>query len=571
MARTAGSSRRWALVEGIQPESFEPEAILEALLLRRGLETPEEQQHFLEPRLSRLADPLRLPDMREAVLRVERALRDRETILLYSDYDVDGMTSCAVLYRLLSRLGGQVRAFQPERLSEGYGVSFSGIERAVSRGPEPGLFIALDCGTTSVAEMRSLAERGIDAIIIDHHELAEELPPCCALVNPQRGKTDRYLATVGLAFKFSHALLKLRGDPKLFDLKEVLDLVALGTVADLVPLEGDNRILVHQGLKRMTTTSHVGLRELMQTAGLRRAPTPSTLGFVLGPRLNASGRVAEAALGFELLITGDRERAQALARELEGFNRQRQELEQRAVEEAEEMLAKVFDPETDRCIVVGSPRWHQGVVGIVASRLAKMFYRPAVVIAIDASGHGKGSARGIEGFSLMDGLRGCARHLKKFGGHAVASGLEIDADKIDEFRRDLNLWLAEHSPESAYRETLRVDVRLPASALTEGLALGLARLEPFGQKNPAPLLWVEGLHFVNGPKAFGRNHVKMVLGNDQTEFDAVAFGFGTRAVPKAPFDVVGFWEWDQFIDRPGLRLVDWREPLELGERSHRIG
>ncbi len=558
MAPTGETSRRWVLVEGLQPDGFEPEAIVETLLVQRGLETPEQQQHFLEPRLSRLCDPLRLPDIRPAVARVERALRDQEPILLYSDYDVDGMTSCAVLYRFLTRLGGRVTAFQPERLSEGYGVSFSGIERAVGSGPGPGLFIALDCGTTSIAEMRSLADRGIDAIIIDHHELTEELPTCCALVNPQRGKTDRYLATVGLAFKFCHALLKLRGEPKHFDLKEILDLVALGTVADLVPLEGDNRILVYQGLKRMPMTTHVGLKELMQTAGLRRPPTPATLGFVLGPRLNASGRVAAAALGFELLVTGDRSRAQALARELEGFNRHRQDLEQRAVEEAEEMLAAVFDPARDRCIVVASPNWHQGVVGIVASRLSKMFYRPAIVIAIDPSGHGKGSARGIEGFSLMDGLRGCSQHLKKFGGHAVASGLEIDAGRIDEFRRDLNQWLDTNSPESAYRETLRVDIRLPAHGLTEALALGLGKLEPFGQKNPTPVLWVEGLRFVTGPRTFGRNHLKMTLGNDRTEFDAVGFGFGSRAQPAEPFDVVGFWEWDQFTDRPGFRLLDWR-------------
>ncbi|GAB4244464.1 MAG: hypothetical protein OHK005_09380 [Candidatus Methylacidiphilales bacterium] len=563
MAVLAGAIRRWVLVDSPPPESLEPDAIVETLLIRRGLETPEQQQHFLEPRLSRLCDPLRLPDIRPAVARVERALRDQEPILLYSDYDVDGMTSCAVLYRFLKKLGGQVTAFQPERLSEGYGVSFSGIERAIGSGTRPGLFIALDCGTTSIAEMRSLADRGVDAIIIDHHELAAELPTCCALVNPQRGKTDRYLATVGLAFKFCHALLKLRDDPKLFDLKEVLDLVALGTVADLVPLEGDNRILVYQGLKRMQITTHVGLRELMQTAGLRRPPTPATLGFVLGPRLNASGRVAAAALGFELLVTTDRDRAQALARELEGFNRQRQELEQQAVEEAEEMLASVFDPAEDRCIVVASPHWHQGVVGIVASRLSKMFYRPAIVISIDANGHGKGSARGIEGFSLMDGLRGCARHLKKFGGHALASGLEIEVERIDAFRQDLNLWLKTHSPESAYQETVRADVRLPAHGLTEGLALGLARLEPFGQKNPAPVLWVESLRFLSEPRSFGRNHLKMKLGNDQTEFDAVGFGFGQRARPTEPFEVVGFWEWDSFTDRPGFRLLDWR-PADHG-------
>jgi single-stranded-DNA-specific exonuclease len=558
MTTTGEQGRHWVLSDATAPESYAPEVILETLLVRRGYNTPEAQQIFLEPRLSRLSDPLRITDMDRAVERVRSAVERKELILLYSDYDVDGMTSCAIIYRFLQHLGGQVVAFQPERLTEGYGVSFGGIQRAIGEENPPRLMITLDCGTTSIKEMASLREKGIDVVIIDHHELAPEMPTCHALVNPQRGETDHYLATAGLAFKFCHAYLKLAGDARLFDLKSILDLVALGTVADLVPLEGDNRVLVHHGLRRMSKTDHVGLQELMSTAGLRRAPTPATLGFVLGPRLNASGRVAEAALGFELLVTTDRVRANKLARELEVLNRQRQELEQTAVEEAEEMLADVFDQENDRCIVVGSRGWHQGVVGIVASRLSKMFYRPAVVIAIDEHGHGKGSARGIEGFSLMDALRGCDGWLKKYGGHALASGLEIDEEKIGDFRTALNQWLLNHSPEAAYRERLKIDLKVLPEALTEGLAAGLGKLEPFGQRNPAPLIWVTGLEFKGEPRTFGRNHLKMTLGNERTEFDAVAFGFGSRGIPEGGLEVVGFWEWDSFTDRPGFRVIDWR-------------
>ena len=271
-------------------------------------------------------------------------------------------------------------------------------------------------------------KKGVEVIIIDHHELPEALPEAYALVNPQKGAEDHILATVGLVFKFCHAFLKLRNDPDLFDLKGCLDLIAVGTVADIVPLLEDNRILVHHGLKRLAKTNHVGLQELMQAAGIRRRPTPVTVGFMIGPRLNASGRLAQAKFGWELLTTQDRRRAAKLAKQLNDWNRERQDLEQQAAYEAEAVITKKVG-ENPKIVVVASREWHQGVIGIVASRLQKMWYCPIIVISIDEEGKGKGSGRSIEGCSLMDGLRHCQDLMISFGGHAMAAGLEIQADK----------------------------------------------------------------------------------------------------------------------------------------------
>lgn len=552
-------SKRWIYQEEEIRHDRDFSRIVESILVRRGFLTAEARLGFLTPRLANLADPLRLPDMQKAVARVERAISRRESILIYSDYDVDGMSSSAFLFRFLRELGACVRAFVPERLSEGYGLSSEGVRRALEKGPEPSLLLALDCGTTSVEEIDLLNQRGIDVVVIDHHELPPELPAAHALVNPQRGlEEDRIFATVGLVFKFCHAFLKLRGDPKLFDLKTCLDLVALGTVADLVPLEGDNRILVYHGLLRLNQTSHVGLQELMRMAGVKRAATPSTLGFVLGPRLNASGRMSDASLGFEILTTDDRGRSVELARLLENLNRQRQKLEQDAVEEAEAGLAGHFQEESDRCIVAGSRKWHQGVVGIVASRLLRNHYRPCVVISIDANGKGKGSARGIDGFSLMDALRSCGEHLVKYGGHAMAAGLEIEEENIPAFRRQLNAWLEQNVEEGVYLEKLSIDLRLGVEALTEELAEALGRMEPFGQKNRPPLIAVEGVAMRGSPRLFGKQHLKCVLGNGSLEFEAVGFGMADRPFPGGLMSVAGYWEIDSFSSRPVFRMLDWK-------------
>lgn len=521
-------------------------------------EIPEEEHpSFLKPRLALLNDPCRIPDMEKAVRRVDQALLEGQSILIYSDYDVDGMTSSALMFLFLTRMGKEVQVFIPERLSEGYGLSQAGLDRAMEKG-KPQLLIALDCGTTNVKEVAYLNEQGVDVIIIDHHELPEEQPEAFAFVNPQRSEHDKILATVGLVFKFCHAFLKLRGEPDLFDLKSCLDLVAVGTVADIVPLLEDNRILVHHGLKQLARTPHIGLQELMTAAGIKRRPTPITIGFMIGPRLNASGRLAEALYGWELLITQDRMRAAKLARQLDQLNRDRQQIEQQAVYEAESIISRKVGKKP-KCVVVASRDWHQGVIGIVASRLQKIWYCPIVVISIDEEGKGKGSGRSIEGFSMMDGLRHCSEHLLGFGGHAMAAGLEIEAGKIDIFREDLENWMENHCAEDIFQETIHVEMELPASTLKYELAAGVSSMEPFGRMNRSPVFVVRGVSSVGDERVFGKGHLSYRAVSEGSEFDAVAFNLANDLIHKKCYDIAGHWEIDDFSSRPCFRIIDYKD------------
>ncbi|MDD5261913.1 MAG: single-stranded-DNA-specific exonuclease RecJ [Methylacidiphilales bacterium] len=548
--------KHWKVAVGDHINAERPDEIIGHLLSRRGLDTDAERQRFLNPRLQDLADPLRLQDMDRAVERAQQALLKREKILIYSDYDVDGMSSSALLYRFWAGLNGEARVFIPERKSEGYGLSIQGLQRALSDGPVSLLF-ALDCGTTSCEEVAWLNSRGIDVIIIDHHELGSELPAAHAFINPQRGETDRILSTAGLVFKFCHAFLKIRRDPSLFNLKEHLDFVALGTVADLVPLRDDNRILVRHGLEQLNGTNHIGLQALMDVAGVQRDPTPSTVGFVLGPRLNASGRLAEARSGWELLTTEDPGRATDLARDLDQLNRERQKLEQTAFEDADALLALQPESENKYCIVVASPDWHQGVVGIVASRLQRSYYKPVIVISLSEKG-GKGSARCIEGCSIMDALRDNAHFLKGFGGHAMAAGLEIEPDKIPDFRKALNAWFCKSVDCGVYLEQLRIDLELPGRALTENLAEETSRLEPFGKQNESPVYMVRGIRVLGAPKIFAQRHIRFTGQAAGVRFAAVGFGMAGNFASSAALDLAGHWEVDGFTQRPSFRILDWR-------------
>lgn len=549
-------ARQWIVADRLDVGDNPTDAV-RRILRHRGLVETSAQEQFLRPRLRDLADPLRIPDMERAVERVDEAIRRGEPVLIYSDYDVDGMSSGALLYRFLRALGANVRVFIPERIGEGYGLSDRGLERALEAGPAS-LVIALDCGTTSHAQVDALRRAEIDVIILDHHELTPLAPPAVAFVNPQRGETDHLLATVGIVFKFCHAFLKLRGTPDQFDLRGHIDLVALGTVADMVPLLEDNRILVHHGLRQLAQTGHVGLRALMDVAGLRKQPTPGTIGFVLGPRLNASGRLAEASAGWELLTTDDESQARRIAQDLDTLNRERQRLELEAFREAEAMVEGQPEEMNSHCIVVASPAWHQGVVGIVASRLQRSRYRPAVVISLNADGSGKGSARSIEGCSIMEALRGCREHLTTFGGHAMAAGLEVAPGAVDDLRAALNGWFRAHTTPGDYQERLHVDLELPAACLTPELADTIQALGPFGQKNQPPLLVVRGVR-MERPRVMAERHLRFqAQAANGPAVPVIGFGFAGRPGPEGVFDIAGHWEVDDYTGKPCFTLADWR-------------
>jgi single-stranded-DNA-specific exonuclease len=411
--------------------------LIRTLLAQRGLTQQEEVQGFLQPKLANLSDPFLLPQMQAAVDRILRAVDDQERVVLYGDYDVDGVTSMAVLHLALRRYGITTHMFLPHRMEEGYGVSRDGVTRVFEDFGRPDLFIALDCGTTSLTEMKALKEVGVDVVIVDHHELSPDGPPICeALVNPKLSDHSHHFCTVGLVFKLVHALMKARRIEG-FDLKEMLDLVTLGTVADLVPLIEENRILVRRGLELITHTKRPGLKALKTVAGVDGLVQTHHLGFRIGPRLNAAGRLDTAATSLDVLLAEDDNEAMAGAELLDTHNKERQGVENQCYVEAEAQLLAMGDISQLSGIVLASRGWHPGVVGIVASRISRLCHRPAILIAIAEDGMGKGSGRSIPGISLVEIIDECRHLLHKGGGHAMAIGLSLPEEKIPDFRTAL--------------------------------------------------------------------------------------------------------------------------------------
>ena len=429
------------------------------LLSRKGFSCAEEVERFLRPRLSTLSDPFLLPQMDTAVSRILLALHQHERVVLFGDYDVDGVTSLALLDEMLRAYGGAPELFLPLRMEEGYGLSRESIVRCLEK-HRPQLLIAIDCGTTSANEISELTNRGVDVIVLDHHEAGARLPDCVAVVNPKIGSRGMdYLCSVGIVFKLCHALLKTRPLPG-FDLKSMLDLVALGTVADIVPLRDENRILVQRGSIEIARTPRIGLRKLMQAAGVRPPVLPEDIGFRLGPRLNAAGRLSTAEKSLRLLLTRDESEAAMLATELDQQNRERQDLEAEIFVSATEKVDREFDAARDAAIVAGARGWHPGVLGIVASRLVRKYHRPAIVIGFDEKGMGKGSGRSIEGLNLVEALNRCADSLDKYGGHEMAAGLAVREQNFEFFAEAFRTAARELLSEEALQPCLRLDLEL---------------------------------------------------------------------------------------------------------------
>ena len=431
--------RRWVFPSSCDPlaagrllRTLNVPAFLAELLVRRGHQDPERAEDFLNPKLRSLRAPELLPGMAAAAARVLEAVRRGERIVLYGDYDVDGVTSIALLARVLKAYGAKVECFLPTRIGEGYGLSAAGVERCCET-HRPELLVAVDCGTTSVNEIAGLRARDVDAVVLDHHEPGEKLPDCTALVNPKCGGDFHYLCSAGVAFKLAHALLKQSPVASL-DLKDFLDLVALATVADIVPLIGENRIFVRHGLRQMASTRWPGLAALMRVAGVTAPVRGGDVGFRLGPRINAAGRLGSAQEALQLLLTDDPAEASRLADRLDGYNRERQGVERAVASDAEEWLGKNFEPGRDTAIVAGSRDWHVGVIGVVASRVMRRHHRPTFIVGFDGAGEGKGSGRSIEGISLVSLLRQCADHLEKFGGHDMAAGVTVNEKAFPAFR-----------------------------------------------------------------------------------------------------------------------------------------
>jgi single-stranded-DNA-specific exonuclease len=461
----------------------------------------------------------------------------KENVVLYGDYDVDGVTSMSLLHLTLKAYGLPSHPFLPHRLAEGYGLSFDGLANAFEKFGKPDLVVALDCGTTSLAEVAWLKEQGVDCVIIDHHELSPDgKPDCLALVNPRLGERYHYFCTVGLVFKVAHALLKtrMRAD---FDLKSCLDLVALGTVADLVPLIDENRLLVRRGLEALSETPRVGLCALKEIAGVDGLVQTHHVGYRLSPRLNAAGRLDTAFTALHLLLSEDREEALAFAEQLDLHNRDRQGVELRVFEEAVAALGDLSQVEKRPAIVLGSRNWHPGVIGIVASRISRMFHRPTILVAVDESGMGKGSGRSVPGFSLVEAIEFCRGHLVRGGGHAMAAGISVEEARIDAFRGDFEEAARRAFEGEMLRPVLEIDAELEFSDLTQDFYEHYRLMEPFGQRNSEPMFLVRGVTPKLPARVMKEKHLRLLLRQKGSEQAVTWFNAPIGHLPPAPWDV----------------------------------
>jgi single-stranded-DNA-specific exonuclease len=551
-------NKRWAIAESNPAvaqslsAALEIPAALARVLVARGFCEAESTRRFLHPQLRHLSDPFALPDMAAAVQRVCAAIAGGEPIVIYGDYDVDGVTSSALLTRVLRAAGGDVANFLPLRMDEGYGLSADGIARCL-REHHPKLLIAVDCGTTAAAEIATLKSQGVDVIVLDHHEPSAQLPSCAALVNPKCGEGEPF-ASVGVAFKLAHALLKREpGLQSRIDLRDHLDLVAVGTVADMVPLTGENRILVRAGLERLPQTRKTGLRALMEIADVTEEVTPYHIGFRIGPRLNAAGRLSDAMAALELLLTEDTGKAGELAKLLHEHNAHRQEIEEGIVAEA---LEQVREFRNDRVLVLSNPDWHTGVIGIVASRVVQAFYRPTVVIGMD----GKGSCRSVAGFSMVAALTECAPLLVRFGGHEMAAGVSVLPQNVEKFREALNVAAKRMLRDENLVPELKIDAVVELPELTEEFVGALGLLEPCGQDNPSPVFAVQVVRLRGAAREVGKGHLKFQVTDGATTADAIWFNGASTVLPAGEMDVAFVPEINEFrgVRRVQLRIRDIR-------------
>ncbi|KXU34174.1 single-stranded-DNA-specific exonuclease RecJ [Cephaloticoccus capnophilus] len=574
-------------VEALTSASGGLSRVLAELLLRHRLADRAAVTQFLHPRLATLADPFVVPQLKRAAERLHRAIERREQVVVLGDYDVDGVSSTTLLVGLLRRFGLAPRFIVPLRAEDGYGLSRSAIDRALEAG-RPALFVALDCGTNSHDEIAYLIGLGIDVLIVDHHRsrddeltaVASPLPqsegeggPQCILVNPhiqvdagELSESYRNFCTVGLVFKLAHGLLKLlrpEGNEiaNTIQLREELDLVALGTVADLVPLLGENRILSRHGLKMIEKTARPGLRALMEVAGLPpgQAITPVDISFRLGPRINASGRLADAALSVELLLTSDSRFAETTAQQLDAFNRERQDIERQMTEEAEAMIDAHYAD--DQGIVLYSDKWHPGVVGIVAGRVTRKYNRPCVVLGNDGE-LAKGSGRSVTGVNLVDVLADCAEELEGWGGHPMAVGVGLDKQRLASFRQKFAHAVREHAGRDISDAELPIAAWISPEEIGEALMAELDTLHPFGQGNPEPIFGMRGVYLAGAPAVFKDMHFRFQL-VDKTwrRLYGVAWKMADRIPPTdAPLDLALKLTWNYFRERKllQLELVDWR-------------
>ena len=510
--------------------------LLAMILNKRGITDPAE---FLSPTLSVIHDPYLLRDMRPAVERIVSALKNHERIAVYGDYDVDGITSTASLVRFLQACGGDVFYYIPDRKQEGYGVNSGAIDRISAQGAK--LLITVDCGITAVLEVEHAGQVGMDVIITDHHECQAHLPQAVAVINPKRPDCDypfKLLAGVGVVFKLMQALTDALNLDKDAFFEIYAEIAAIGTIADVMPLLGENRALVTYGLAHLAHSQNYGLRALIRQAGLdAHRLTAGSVSFALAPRINAAGRVGDPKNAVKMLLCDTMTEAADYAAILDEENRARQQEEQEILNQALAMIESRRAFESESVLVLAGSGWHHGIIGIVASKITERFYKPCILISLD-EGIGKGSGRSIKGFNLFAALSACGSHLLKFGGHELAAGLTVEEDKIDDFRTAVNAYAASVLTEEDMIPELWIDANLPVEYMNLKTIQKLSVMAPYGMGNPAPIFASAALSVREIRTMSEGKHLRLTLTKGRYLISAVGFSMGEWAEILHPGDLI---------------------------------
>ena len=498
--------------------------IIATILMNRGIQEPKQ---FLEPNEDGFIDPFLMRGMEQAVARILKACESNEKIAVYGDYDVDGITSTAIMVKFLRAHKADVIYYIPDRLEEGYGINMDAIDKIAASGVT--LLITVDCGITAVNEIAYATRKGIDTIITDHHECKDEMPDAYCILNPKQPSCPypfKKLAGVGVAFKLLQALtIQMRFHMREL-IEEYIDLVAIGTVADVMPLVGENRIIVKKGLELLSFTQNRGVRALAERADINLSNVQTgTIGFMLAPRINAAGRMGEPRCAVELLLATDDMTARKYAEKLDDENRERQETEISILEEALQMMEDNSNYKDDYVLVLAHENWHHGIIGIVASKLSERFNKPCILISTDEH-TGKGSGRSIHSFNLFKALEFCQELLHKFGGHDLAAGLSIAPDQIDDFRKKINLYAKKSLTEEDFIPLLYIDSELPAPYINMNTAERFSVLEPYGMGNASPVFFARKMTVVQIRPLSDGKHLKLTLRSGEYHVDAVGFNMG---------------------------------------------
>ncbi len=514
--------------------------VISTILLNRGIES-DDISSFLKKSMSDIVNPMLMLDMDKAVERINAAVKNKEKIAVYGDYDVDGITSTALLYEFLSSMDADVEYYIPDRKGEGYGINIMAVNKLFKQGIK--LMITVDCGITAIGEVEFAKLQGMDVIITDHHTCKDRLPTAAAaILNPKRPDCEYpfdALAGVGVAFKLILALAMENGMNTKDVFAKYVDIATLGTIADVVPLVGENRIIADKGLKILQNPARPGLRAIMEVAGvLGKNINSSTVAFAIAPRLNAAGRLGTATTAVELLLTKDEMRAREIALSLDEENKERQITERQIFDEALDMIAADPNFEKKKVIVLAHEDWHHGVIGIVASRLCDLYYKPCILIS-HSNGVGKGSGRSIKGFNLFDALTHCEKHLTDFGGHAVAAGLNVNMSDLENFTKEINKYADEVLTEQDMIPSIEIDCPLSEHAVTLENAKMLSRLEPFGMGNEKPVFAMANAQVANiAAVGMDSKHLRLRINKNNQMINCIGFGMGEYASTLRSGDMI---------------------------------